>query len=137
MEKIRRIMRVELEYLHEHLDQVENTRMGQLQPVPQIQRRERALTRGEIHDYYKDEYEEAEDSMGSYRRDEWARRARDMDDSLIGKKMKILSFQGKSNLAAYLEWEKKMEFVFDCHNYTEEKMVKLVVIEFFYYVITW
>jgi hypothetical protein len=37
----------------------------------------------------------------------------------------------------YLEWEKKMEFVFDCHNYSETKKVKLVVIEFSEYAITW
>ena len=50
--------------------------------------------------------------------------------------MEIPFFQGKSDLKAYLEWEKKMEFVFDCHNYSGEKMVKLVVIKFFDYVIT-
>ena len=27
------------------------------------------------------------------------------------------SFQGKSDLEAYLEWEKKMEFIFDCYNW--------------------
>ena len=30
-----------------------------------------------------------------------------------------------------------MEFVFDCHNYSEAKKVKLVVVEFFDYAITW
>jgi predicted neutral ceramidase superfamily lipid hydrolase len=46
--------------------------------------------------------------------------------------MKIPSFQGRSDLEAYLVWEKKMEFVFDCHNYSEtkKKKVKLAVIEF-------
>ncbi|XP_015387941.1 uncharacterized protein LOC107177913 [Citrus sinensis] len=43
----------------------------------------------------------------------------------------------KSYLEAYLEWEKKMEFIFDCHNYSEAKKVKLVVIEFSNYAITW
>jgi hypothetical protein len=33
--------------------------------------------------------------------------------------MKIPSFQGRSDPEAYIEWEKKMEFVFDCHNYSE------------------
>ena len=51
--------------------------------------------------------------------------------------MKIPSFQGKSDPKAYLEWEKKMEFIFDCHNYSEAKKVKLVVIEFSNYAITW
>jgi hypothetical protein len=51
-------------------------------------------------------------------------------------KMKILSFQGRSDPEAYLEWEKKMEFVFDYHNYLETEKVKLAVIEFFEYAIT-
>jgi hypothetical protein len=51
--------------------------------------------------------------------------------------MKIPSFQGRSDPEAYLEWEKKMEFVFDCHNYSETKKVKLAVIEFSEYAITW
>jgi hypothetical protein len=45
-------------------------------------------------------------------------------------KMKIPSFQGRTDPEVYLEWEKKIELVFDCHNYSEEKKVKLAVIEF-------
>ena len=56
--------RVELELIHECLDQVENIRAGQPQPVPQARRRGRAPTRGEMDDYYKDEYDEREDSVG-------------------------------------------------------------------------
>ena len=51
--------------------------------------------------------------------------------------MKIPSFQGKNDLKAYLEWEKNMELVFDFHNYSEEKKVKLTAIEFTDYVIIW
>ena len=51
--------------------------------------------------------------------------------------MKIPSFQGRSDPEAYLKWEKKMEFVFDCHNHSETKKVKLAVIEFSEYAITW
>ncbi|KAH9724668.1 Endonuclease [Citrus sinensis] len=130
------MMRTELELIHEHLDRVENTHVGQPQPVPQARRRERAPIKGGIDDYYRDEYDEGEDSIGSYRRDRQGRRARNIDDGLSGIKMKIPSFQGKSDLEAYLEWEKKMEFIFDCHNYSEAKKVKLVVIEFSDYAIT-
>uniref|UniRef100_A0A2N9ENF8 Retrotransposon gag domain-containing protein n=2 Tax=Fagus sylvatica TaxID=28930 RepID=A0A2N9ENF8_FAGSY len=38
---------------------------------------------------------------------------------------------------AYLEWEKKVELIFECHNYSEEKKVKLAVIEFTDYAIIW
>ena len=137
MAEMRRMMRTELELIHEHLDRVENTHVGQPQPVPQARRRERAPIKGGIDDYYRDEYDEGEDSIGSYRRDRQGRRARNIDDGLSGIKMKIPSFQGKSDLEAYLEWEKKMEFIFDCHNYSEAKKVKLVVIEFSDYAITW
>ena len=51
--------------------------------------------------------------------------------------MKISSFQGRSDLKVYLEWEKKMEFMFDFHNYSKTKKVKVAVIEFSEYAITW
>ena len=37
-------------------------------------------------------------------------------------KMKIPSFQGKNDPEVYLKWEKKVEFIFECHNYSDEKM---------------
>ena len=59
-------------------------------------------------------------------------------DNNIGTiKMKIPSFQGKSDPEAYLEWEKKVDHVFKCHNYSEEKKVKLAVVEFTNYASVW
>lgn len=37
----------------------------------------------------------------------------------------------------YLEWEKKVKLIFYCRNYSKEKKVKLVVIEFIDYAIIW
>ena len=51
--------------------------------------------------------------------------------------MTIPPFQGKNDPEAYLEWEKKIELVFDCHNYSESKKVKLAAIEFSDYAIVW
>ena len=51
--------------------------------------------------------------------------------------MKIPSFQGKNDPEVYLEWEKKVEFIFECHNYSKEKKVKLAMIEFSDYAIIW
>ena len=52
--------------------------------------------------------------------------------------MKIMSFQGKNDPKAYLECEKKMDLVFDYHNYSKLKKVKFVAIEFFdYAIILW
>jgi hypothetical protein len=52
---------------------------------------------------------------------------RDGTDRNLGNiKMKILSFQGKNDPKAYLEWE-KVELIFECRNYSKEKKVKLAV----------
>uniref|UniRef100_A0A2N9I282 CCHC-type domain-containing protein n=1 Tax=Fagus sylvatica TaxID=28930 RepID=A0A2N9I282_FAGSY len=57
---------------------------------------------------------------------EWNPGGRDgVDRSLGSIKMKIPSFQGRTDPEVYLEWEKKIDLVFDCHNYSEEKKVKL------------
>ena len=53
--------------------------------------------------------------------------------------MKIPSFQGRNDLEDYLEWEKKVDMVFDCHHYSKKrkKIVKQVAIEFIDYSIIW
>ena len=38
-----------------------------------------------------------------------------VDNYLGSIKIKIPSFQHKSDTEAYLKWEKKVEFIFDCH----------------------
>ncbi|KAA3477976.1 Transposon Ty3-I Gag-Pol polyprotein [Gossypium australe] len=43
----------------------------------------------------------------------------------------------KFDLEAYLEWEKKIELVFECHNYSESKKVKIAAIEFSDYAMVW
>ena len=43
------------------------------------------------------------------------RRARHIDRDLGSFKLKNPSFQGKNNPKAYLEWEKKVELLVDCH----------------------
>ncbi|KAK5769941.1 hypothetical protein PVK06_049856 [Gossypium arboreum] len=59
------------------------------------------------------------------------------DDDLKNIKLSIPPFQGKSNPEAYLEWEKKIELVFECHNYSKNKKVKLAAIEFSDYAMIW
>ena len=49
--------------------------------------------------------------------------------------MRVPSFQGRNDPEAYLEWERKMELIFDCHNYSKEKKVELTVVEFTDYAI--
>jgi hypothetical protein len=76
--------------------------------------------------------------MGSHRRNGRGRRDRNRgNDSFSGIKMKVPSFQGTTDPEAYLQWEKKMELVFDCRHYSEAQMVKIAVIEFIDYAMIW
>jgi len=61
----------------------------------------------------------------------------DMDGDLDNIKLKIPNFQGKNDPEANLEWEKKVDWIFDCHSYFEQKKVKLVIIEFTKYALIW
>ncbi|XP_071905717.1 uncharacterized protein [Coffea arabica] len=65
------------------------------------------------------------------------RDARPSNDHIPGIKMKIPPFQGRSDPDAYLEWEKRIELVFDCNTYLEEQKVKLAVVEFTDYAVVW
>ncbi|KAL4319791.1 hypothetical protein GQ457_18G000050 [Hibiscus cannabinus] len=51
--------------------------------------------------------------------------------------MNIPPFHGKTDLEAYLEWEKKIEHIFECHNYSERKKVQIAALEFTHYAINW
>ncbi|KAI3448670.1 hypothetical protein Pfo_005335 [Paulownia fortunei] len=77
-----------------------------------------------------------EDEFGRGDKDIGRRRPK-RDDDLGSIKVKIPPFQDRNDPEAYLEWEKKMEMVFECHNYSENKKVKLAAIEFTDYAIIW
>ncbi|XP_071902760.1 uncharacterized protein [Coffea arabica] len=59
------------------------------------------------------------------------------DDALKEVKIKIPTFQGTSDPAVYLEWEQRIEMVFECQYYTEEQKVKLATFEFTDYAMVW
>ena len=61
----------------------------------------------------------------------------DVDRNLGSIKMTIPSFQGRNDPNVYLEWERKVDLIFECHNYSEEKKVKLVTVEFCDSAIIW
>lgn len=44
---------------------------------------------------------------------------------------------GKNDPEVYLEWEMKIEQVFACHDYTNEKKVMVVALEFSNYALIW
>lgn len=61
----------------------------------------------------------------------------DLDKNVGTIKMRISIFLGKNDLDAYLEWERKVDLIFECHNYSKDKKVKLAIIEVREYVILW
>jgi len=61
----------------------------------------------------------------------------DIDRNLGSIKLKIPAFKGKTDPEAYLNWEKKVEIIFDIHRYSKEKKVKLDVVEFTDYAMVW
>ncbi|XP_019240067.1 PREDICTED: uncharacterized protein LOC109220062 [Nicotiana attenuata] len=71
------------------------------------------------------------------RRDRRGQRGRVEDDNISSIKMKMPSFKGTRDPYLYLDWERKVEAIFDCHNYSEGKKVKLVVVEFSDYAAIW
>ena len=138
--EVDRMSRVELEQFHERVEQS----LEYPQNPPTWRKRERLPRRGvqvEEEEYERDGFEDEidHDSVVSGRRyGGRLREARNREDNNLGSiKMRIPSLQGKNDLEAYLEWERKVKMVFYCHNYSENKKVKLVVIEFLDYAIVW
>ena len=130
---------------------IANLREERPQRGPNARRQERHARVDDSEDYHEDEFEDEEDQASLNNEGRFARRGerrgrgfrrdprwQDGADRNLGNiKMKIPSFQGKNDPEVYLEWEKKVEFIFECHNYSEEKKVKLAVIEFTDYAIIW
>jgi len=60
-----------------------------------------------------------------------------LQDNLGGFKLKIPPFHGKNDPDAYLEWEKKIELVFNLQHYTEINRVRVVATELYDYALSW
>ena len=135
---LKRMFRVEFEQFHERMEQSFEQPRNPLTG----RRRERFPRRGvwvKEEEYDKDGFQNDHDSADSNRRYQGRlREARNREDNNLGNfKMKIPSFQGRNDPKVYLEWERKLEMIFECHNYSDNEKVKLVVIEFSDYVIVW
>lgn len=56
----------------------------------------------------------------------------------IGKvKVKIPSFEGKCDPDAYMDWETKLEQIWSCHHFGEQRKVQLASLEFQGYALVW
>ena len=132
------MFRAELEQFHERVEQS----LEQPRNPPIGRKRENLPRKGvwlEEEEYEGDGFEDEIDcdSIVSGRRyGGRLREARNREDNNLGSfKMKIPSLQEMNDPEAYREWEKNVELVFYCHNYSKNKKVKLVVIEFLDYAI--
>ena len=134
--EMRRMMQREMEPIQERIDQMENT--NRQQAAPRRGRNHPIDIEDDFADSQGGGIEDDDDRETVYAPRRQGRGARHREDNNLGSiKMKIPSFQGKNDPEAYLEWEKKVELVFDCHNYSEIKKVKLAAIEFSDYAIVW
>jgi len=113
---------------------IANLQRGQQPIAPNVRGNQGRAVMGEED---SDDIDDFDDQATVDMRGRDNRRARRSDRDLGSIKLKIPSFQGKNDPEAYLEWEKKVELVFDCHNYSEEKKVKLAAVEFTDYAIIW
>ena len=86
------------------------------------------------HSFYK-EREEVQSTLNRARR--YGERSPQIDNDLSSIKIKMPPFIGKNNVDAYLEWEQKVEMIFNCHKYSEEKKVQLATLEFSGYALIW
>ena len=66
------------------------------------------------------------------------RGGREPEQDGIGKiKVKIPSFEGKCDPDVYMDWETKLEQIWNCHNFPEHKKVQLATLEFNGYALIW
>ncbi|KAL1193256.1 hypothetical protein V5N11_017089 [Cardamine amara subsp. amara] len=123
-----------IDEINEDLQRQQGDNMRHREEDPRALQREllRRCRDQETEDYY------SQASSSSYRRD-----IRDCDgrnqprDNFRSLKLRIPHVQGKNDHDAYLEWEKKIEMVFDCKHYTEANKVKVTATESSDYALCW
>lgn len=145
MEAFVALMTEKFEQLNARIDGIEGMAANHAPNVPN-RRAQRAEEEGDVSEGVEDEVaedggEERQHNRGRFGRGNGNREARrgrpGRDDDLGSIKVTIPSFQGRNEPEVYLEWEQKIEMVFECHNYSEMKKVKLAAIEFTDYAIIW
>ncbi|XP_048604919.1 uncharacterized protein LOC125582326 [Brassica napus] len=135
------LMNACLEQIHLRLDEIQNS-----QPVRSRNRQDRPWRNGRPNEEVGEEENQDDRSINRPRRgtqnhdqgdvNPFARTER-TDEGLGGVKLKIPTFDGKNDPYAFLEWERKIELVFDCQNFSEIKKVRLAAAEFVGYAINW
>ena len=148
MEELRRTItetiRGEMAPMNERLERVEKRFGSEASVRGERERRPRHPPRNEVRDDFSSHGEDFDperdgDDDRSYDGGNAprARGGRGGRNNMKHLKLNVPSFQGKSNPEEYLDWERRMELLFSCHDYTEEEKVKVAVVEFTDYALTW
>ena len=87
--------------------------------------------------YFNFEPSEEESDGAKLVRNTRARNRGRHDSNINAIKMQIPLFKGRDNVEAYLQWERKIEILFACHDDAEEKKVRLATMEFSNYAPVW
>ena len=120
LREVRRVVQSEIEQLHVRMDKIEGSQNNS-------------------HDDNNDDVEEVQEPRQNAPRTNGRRvqHQAQLDDNLNNIKVAIPPFQGRSDPDAYLAWESKVEHVFDCYNYSDQKKVQLAAMEFVDYALIW
>ncbi|XP_024009610.1 uncharacterized protein LOC112084607 [Eutrema salsugineum] len=84
-------------------------------------------------DYYGLLSSSSRDSQRRHRRHKEDR----VQEGFGGVKLRIPPFHGKNDRDAYLEWEKKIELLFNCQQFTRINRMKIATTEFYDYAFCW
>ncbi|KAL4297521.1 hypothetical protein GQ457_12G014540 [Hibiscus cannabinus] len=114
--ELKKSFREELEPIHDRLERLEGSQTN----TPE-----------------EDHAENGSDQTPNQRQNPRQGRVQQVDDNLTNIKIAIPSFQGRTDPDAYLAWESKVEHVFECYNYSEQKKVRLAAMEFIDYALLW
>ncbi|XP_033139424.1 uncharacterized protein LOC117131126, partial [Brassica rapa] len=138
----KQVMEAMVKLLEEKYDQRPNDGQGQASGSRREQRRNRQGQREHAGSEETDNfYERSSHSSGSRRSSRRSRHdhegRRHRRNELSGLKLKIPPFHGKADPDAYLEWEKKIELVFNCQHYSEIKKIQVAATEFNDYALSW
>ncbi|KAL1225221.1 hypothetical protein V5N11_002418 [Cardamine amara subsp. amara] len=140
--EMRRMLAAGMETLRKEFRQNTNQEQRRAEPrrdqerSPERERDPRRQPRDEAADAYYCHH-----SGSSHRSQRRQRRFREdgghQQDNFNGLKLRIPPFHGKNDPDTYLEWEKKIELVFNCQHYTEANRVKVAATEFYDYALSW
>ncbi|WZY72210.1 hypothetical protein YC2023_004450 [Brassica napus] len=138
----KQVMEAMVKLLEEKYDQRPHDGQGQASGSRHEPRRNRQGQREHAGSEETDNfYERSSHSSGSRRSSRRSRRdhegRRHRRNELSGLKLKIPPFHGKADPDAYLEWEKKIELVFNCQHYSETKKIQVAATEFNDYALSW